>query len=933
MSDDDKLRNSLRPGHELHWYRIEEVLGQGGFGITYLAYDANLEQHVAIKEYLPMELAVREGDFSVYPASRAHDTRYRWGLDRFLAEARTLARFKHPAIVRVNSVFEANNTAYMVMEYQHGMSLQAVLERRGTLPESELVALVMPLLDGLQIIHAEGFIHRDIKPSNIYIRRDGHPVLLDFGSARQALGEETKTLTSVVSPGYAPFEQYYSKSDRQGPWTDIYGLGATLYRALSGLQPMAAIDRSEAILKAERDVFVSAAELGSGRYSPSFLRAVDAALVFNEKKRPQNVAEWRRLFAFNGNDAAAPRTPAMTSHPPEAETRYSGVVEQTQLLDAPVVNADVRGTRGAQASSARSAQAARAPASAAAAPSARPRRWPWVVLVLLVLFGGGIGYAWQAGLLPAGLLDFNRGARLVQQGDRALAAGQVFEPQGSSALDFYRQAWAASPGDVDAGHGLRITGERLAAAIDAAIADGDGARVDTLSALLAGLPPAAGDFDALRERVAGDRARRQADALTGERIRSLLADAAADVEAGRLVGNDAENALARYRAVQVLDPDNAAARDGLVRLGAALAARGQSALAAGRLEQAREWHGQGTLLDAEHADIVALGEALADARGARERAATVDELLTAAGEDIEANRLTSPPGRNALERYKEVERLDPGNADAAAGVRRVHDRYLAMGTQALARDAFDDAAEYARRALEVRPDSEPARTLGAEIRAAAQRRREAADELLAEQAAARAAQMRAAAEQARRAAETERQRAQEAEAARLAAEAERKAEEQRLARLAEERARAAAENARPRLVLDYAGFHPKYAVHGLTRDSVEAAVAPLLRASGYDIVKRDEVHDAGWSWNNLRLLVFRLSVNENTATGLYSWAVSLNVLDKPALRLSLPQAMETPAEWTRSRNGLGPPTDLQQMVGLYREMSQAWLANRPGRVR
>jgi len=925
--DDDKLRNSLRPGHELHWYRIEEVLGQGGFGITYLAYDANLEQHVAIKEYLPMELAVREGDFSVYPASRAHDTRYRWGLDRFLAEARTLARFKHPAIVRVNSVFEANNTAYMVMEYQLGMSLQAVLDRRGTLPENELVALVLPLLDGLQVIHAEGFIHRDIKPSNIYIRRDGHPVLLDFGSARQALGEETKTLTSVVSPGYAPFEQYYSKSDRQGPWTDIYGLGATLYRALSGLQPMAAIDRSEAILKAERDVFVSASELGAGRYSPNFLRAVDAALVFNEKKRPQNVAQWRQQFSFAGAEEPAPRHAPMTSHPPEAETRYSGVVEPTQVLDAPVVNADVRGTRAAQAA------AARAPASAAAAPSPARRRWPWVLVLLLALAGGGLGTAWQAGLVPAGLLDFNRGARLVQQGDRALAAGQVFEPRGSSALDFYRQAWAASPGDVGAEHGLRIAGERLEGAIDAAIAAGDGARVDALSALLAGLPPAAGDFAALQERVAGDRARRQADAMTGERIHSLLEDAAADLEAGRLVGNDAENALARYRAVQILEPDNTAARAGLVRLGAALAARGQAALAAGRIEEAREWHGQGTLLDAEHADIIALGAALADARGARERAATVTELLAAASADVDANRLTSPAGRNALERYQEVERLDPGNAEAAAGVRRIHDRYLAMGTQALARDEFDDAAEYARRALGVWPDSEPARTLGAEIRAADDRRREAADALLAEQAAARAAQMRAQAEQARRAAESERQRAQEAEAARLAAEAERKAEEQRLARLAEERARAAAENARPRLVLDYAGFHPKYAVHGLTRDSVEAAVAPLLRASGYDIVKRDEVHDAGWSWNNLRLLVFRLSVNENTATGLYSWAVSLNVLDKPALRLSLPQAMETPAEWTRSRNGLGPPTNLQQMVGLYREMSEAWLSNRPGRVR
>ncbi len=138
---EEKLRNALRPGHKLHWYQIEKVLGQGGFGITYLAYDANLDQHVAIKEYLPMELAVREGDFSVYPASEAQDERYKWGLDRFLTEARTLARFKHSAIVRVMSVFEENNTAYMVMEYQQGQSLQELLERERTLTESELIDL------------------------------------------------------------------------------------------------------------------------------------------------------------------------------------------------------------------------------------------------------------------------------------------------------------------------------------------------------------------------------------------------------------------------------------------------------------------------------------------------------------------------------------------------------------------------------------------------------------------------------------------------------------------------------------------------------------------------------------------------------------------------------------------------------------------------
>ena len=319
--NDENLRNSLRPGYKLHWYEIETVLGQGGFGITYLATDANLHQRVAIKEYLPLELAVREGDFSVYPASQSQDDRYRWGLGRFLSEARTLAKFSHSAIVRVMNVFEANNTAYMVMEYQDGRSLQQHLERRRTLAEPQLIKIVKPLLDGLEAIHGHGFIHRDIKPSNIFIRKDGHPVLLDFGSARQALGEQTQTLTSVVSPGYAPFEQYYSKSDRQGPWTDIYGLGATLYRCISGLQPMAAIDRSEAILKAERDVFVSASELGVGQYSEGFLFAIDSALQFNEKKRPQSIPEWRAMFDFPTSENLSPR-----SHPTQTRSVTVGRV-------------------------------------------------------------------------------------------------------------------------------------------------------------------------------------------------------------------------------------------------------------------------------------------------------------------------------------------------------------------------------------------------------------------------------------------------------------------------------------------------------------------------------------------------------------------------------------------------------------------------------
>ncbi len=289
-------RNSLKPGHKINSYEIIEVLGQGGFGITYLANDTYLNRKVAIKEYLPIELAVREGDHSVHPVSEDRDKQFKWGLDRFLSEAQTLAQFKHPNIVQVYAVFEANNTGYMVMAYEHGQSLQEKLAGKKTLEESELLKILIPILGGLEQVHKTGFIHRDIKPDNIFIREDGSPVLLDFGSARQALGEQTKTLTSLVSPGYAPFEQYYSRSDQQGPWTDIYGLGATLYRAVAGVPPVDAVDRSNAILKSKGDPLVLAIAIGRGNYSERFLHAIDHALQFKEEDRPQTITAWKAEF-------------------------------------------------------------------------------------------------------------------------------------------------------------------------------------------------------------------------------------------------------------------------------------------------------------------------------------------------------------------------------------------------------------------------------------------------------------------------------------------------------------------------------------------------------------------------------------------------------------------------------------------------------------
>jgi hypothetical protein len=370
--------DALPQGYRLHWYVLDRVLGEGGFGITYLARDTNLDQPVAIKEYLPVEIAARRSDASVRARTEEQQERYRWGLDRFLKEARTLARFDHPNIVRVHSVFEFNGTAYMVMRLEEGETLESMLERRRTLPEEEIVRVILPVLDGLEMVHGAGFIHRDIKPDNILIRADGTPVLLDFGSARHALGR-VRTVTILVAPGYAPFEQYYSTGENQGPWTDIYGLGATCYRAIAGAPPMDAIARSKGILGSTRELLVPARNVGQGRYGEAFLRAVDRALEFAERDRPQTIAEWRSELA--GGAPAAAAAPARAAPAgqaaPAAPARQLSTTALVTVVAAVAVTGGGVGAylmRGpAQEKKAESADARPAPAQQAATEDAAAR--------------------------------------------------------------------------------------------------------------------------------------------------------------------------------------------------------------------------------------------------------------------------------------------------------------------------------------------------------------------------------------------------------------------------------------------------------------------------------------------------------------------------------------------------------------------------------
>ncbi len=284
--------HSLPEGTRLGEFEIIGIIGEGGFGIVYTAYDHSLQRRIALKEYMPSSLAVRvRGASTVEVKSEDQLETFQVGLRSFVNEARLLAQFDHPALVKVHRFWEANGTAYMVMPFYEGPTLRAALAKLGHPPDERwLRRLLNPLLDALSVLHAAHCFHRDVAPDNILLTSAG-PLLLDFGAARRMIGATNQNLTVILKPGYAPIEQYGQVTSLgQGPWTDIYALACVMYCAITGKVPMASIERFIA------DRLEPVSKLAAGRYDTNFLKAIDAGLAVKPEDRPQNIAEFRALL-------------------------------------------------------------------------------------------------------------------------------------------------------------------------------------------------------------------------------------------------------------------------------------------------------------------------------------------------------------------------------------------------------------------------------------------------------------------------------------------------------------------------------------------------------------------------------------------------------------------------------------------------------------
>lgn len=607
-------QRALQAGCMLHWYHVQRTLGQGSFGITYLARDINLEQLVAVKEYLPVDFAARGGDRSVHATSEDQEQQFRWGLERFIVEAQTLARFDHPNIVRVHVVFKANNTAYMVMRYEQGATLHSILRTRSRLEESELRRILIPILDGLERIHESGYIHRDIKPGNILIRRDKSPVLIDFGSAREALGQRADTLTTLVSPGYAPFEQYSAKSEEQGPWSDIYSLAATLYRCVTGSAPVEAIERSSSVLQNVPDPLLPAGEIAVGRYSRRFLAALDRGLSLRVNDRPPSIEAWREDFGLTEDLSDVDRNltlavPTATMTPPTLPV----APDRTQK----------HGTQVAR--------------------TRRLYRLEWqpnvvgaVAVLLVVVFG--LAWRYQSGVAEsAGLRAVgegsSRGVRVAQKELVPAPKGTV-EGRGTHAAESAGSPRTRSEGREAASPRSNSGAKSRQGAKPA--------RAQVAAATQAESKPS-GQADT---RAPAEKSPAGAPESAQSRIDGLLARADEALAGDRLTTPVNDSAYRYYRQVLELEPDNKRAAEGLSRIVERYAVLAKVQVDEADYVEARRFVKRGLRIEPRHPRLLALRRQIQQRNKARAEVAAQAGSPTQA---VEGASASDPPAAQAQE--------------------------------------------------------------------------------------------------------------------------------------------------------------------------------------------------------------------------------------------------------------------------------------------
>ena len=297
-SSDPSVSDALPVSFELKGYKFRQVIGQSHCNISYLAEEKAKGSNASlfiIKEYYPTSLVARNQAGEVEPVAADKRTHFEEGKQRFLKEACFLMAIEHSSIVHVDAVFSANGSVYLVMPYEDGTTLFEIMSRKKKINQQGLLDLFFSISEALSLIHDRKCLHRDLKPSNIFIRESGQPVILDFGAAI-FMDQSNETCMPMISQGYTPIEQYSSNTTDQGFWTDLYALAAIMYKGITGLPPIDAVERGQKILKDLEDPYVSLVSVASGEYSLRFLSAIDHALCFRAEDRPQNIADWCAEF-------------------------------------------------------------------------------------------------------------------------------------------------------------------------------------------------------------------------------------------------------------------------------------------------------------------------------------------------------------------------------------------------------------------------------------------------------------------------------------------------------------------------------------------------------------------------------------------------------------------------------------------------------------